>query len=54
MIGPIEMREMVAMWVGASGSDEDGGNARVGVEVEGEGVAEGDYWRSIGWEGEVG
>ena len=43
MIRPIEMREMATVWVGTACSDEYGGNAWVGCEVEGECVAEGDY-----------
>ena len=46
MIRSIEMREVAAVGVRATRSDEYGGDGGVGGEVEGECVAEGDY-RSI-------
>ena len=48
-VGAVEVREVVAVRVGAAGADEDGADLGVGGEVEGEGVAEGDalFWQMV-------
>ena len=45
-VGPIavravEVRQGLAVRVGAAGADEDCADGRVGIEIEGEGIAEG-------------